>query len=103
MQGPPELAGIFRKPGEGDVPMSASVMTAIQAASLTLAKNWRPVQQPVTRGCIRVDGLIELQGKSAVMVVYVLAYYDPKAKQYMNVQTKLKHLVQTKQRPAGGR
>ena len=103
MQGLPELAGIFRKPGEGDVPMSASMTMALQAASLTLAKNWRPVQQPVTRGCIRVDGLIELQGKSAVMVVYVLAYYDPKAKQYMNVQTKLKHLVQTKQRPAGGR
>lgn len=103
IQGPPDFSGMFRKTaGEGDVPMSASIMHAFQAASLTLAKNWRPAEQPVNRGCIRVDGLVELQGKSAIMVVYVLGWYDPQTKKYMNVQTRLKHLLQTKQRPLGG-
>lgn len=105
IQGPPDFAGLFKKPGEGDVPMSStsgSVMFAFQAASLALAKNWRPAEQFVSRGCIRVDGLVELQGRSAVMVVYVLGWYDPQTKNYMNVQTRLKHLIQSKQRPMGG-
>lgn len=99
----PDFTGLFRKPGENDIPMSASMMQAFQAASFTLAKNWRPAEQPVNRGCIRVDGLIEVQGKSALMVVYVAAWYDPRAKKYTNVQATLKHILQTQQRPMGGR
>ena len=104
IRGPtPDFTGLFRKPGENDIPMSASMMQAFQAASFTLAKNWRPAEQPVNRGCIRVDGLIEVQGKSALMVVYVAAWYDPRAKKYTNVQATLKHILQTQQRPMGGR
>jgi hypothetical protein len=36
------------------------------------------------------------------MAVYVLGWYDPKQKNYMAVQTGLKHLIQLKQRPAAG-
>ena len=103
-QGPSsDFTGLFRKPGENNVPMSPSMAHAFQAASLTLAKNWRPREQPVNRGCIRIDGLVEIQGKSAIMVVYVAAWYDPRVNKYMNVQATLKHLVQSQQRPMGGR
>lgn len=105
IQGAPDFAGLFRKPGDPEAPMgtaSGSVLLAFQAASLALAKNWRPAEQLVNRGCIRVDGLVELQGRSGIMVVYVLGWYDPQARKYVNVQTKLKHLVQSKQRPLGG-
>ncbi|KHN95989.1 uncharacterized protein MAM_06094 [Metarhizium album ARSEF 1941] len=78
------------------------IQGALHAASMTFAKNWQSVKQPPNRGCIRVDGLVELQGKNAVMVVYVFGWYDPKQKNYMAIQTGLKHLVQLKQRPAAG-
>lgn len=109
--GPPDFTGLFKKlggsGGEGEAAepsgvMSQSVMMAFQAASLTLARNWKRSEQHVGRGCIRVDGLVELQGRSAFMVVYVLGWFDPKANKFVNVETKLKHLVQTKQRPMGG-
>lgn len=104
--GPLDLVGLSKKNGEGgggEVPMSASMMQAFQAASLTLAKNWKPPSaQAVNRGCVRVDGLVEYQGKNAVMVVYVIGWYDPKTKKYMNVQTQLKHMIHTKQKPMGG-
>ena len=78
------------------------IQAALHAAAMTFSKNWQPAKQPANRGCIRVDGLVELQGKSAVMAVYVLGWYDPKQRKYMGIQTGLKHLIMLKQRPAGG-
>ncbi|KAF4125018.1 hypothetical protein GMORB2_3857 [Geosmithia morbida] len=118
IQGPPDFANLFRRLGGGGAggeggergdgaapasPMSQSVMFAFQAASLVLAKNWKRTEHHVSKGCIRVDGMVELQGRSAFMVVYVLGWYDPKTDKFMKVETKLKHLVQTKQKPLGGK
>ncbi|KAK7404128.1 hypothetical protein QQX98_010086 [Neonectria punicea] len=86
----------------GETQLDPRVQAAIQAASLTFAKNWKPTKSPPNRGCIRVDGVVELRGKTACMAVYVLGWYDPKLRKFMGIQTGLKHLVQIKQRPAPG-
>ncbi|TFB02287.1 hypothetical protein CCMA1212_005662 [Trichoderma ghanense] len=101
----PVHTGISEIPGtpfSGVSEVDPRIQAALQAATVTFTKNWQPAKQPPSRGCIRVDGLVELQGKSAVMAVYVLGWYDPKQRKYMGVQTGLKHLIQLKQRPAGG-
>lgn len=85
-----------------DTQLDPRIQGALLDASMTLSKNWQPVKQVPSRGCIRVDGLVELQGKNALMAVYVLGWYDPKQKNYMAIQTGLKHLVQLKQNPAKG-
>lgn len=89
-------------PTDADAFLNPRVQAAFHAATLTFAKTWQPVKQPPRRGCIRVDGLVELQGQAAAMAVYVLGWYDPKQRKFMGIQTGLKHLVQHKQRPAGG-
>ncbi|CAM1504445.1 Fc.00g020360.m01.CDS01 [Cosmosporella sp. VM-42] len=86
----------------GDTQLDPRIQAALQAASLTFARNWKPTKSPPNRGCIRVDGVVELRGKTACMAVYVLGWYDPKLRKYMGIQTGLKHLVQLKQRPAPG-
>ena len=93
---------ILGSPFGGDTQLDSRIQGAIQEASMTFAKNWQPAKQSPNKGCIRVDGLVELQGKNAVMAVYVLGWYDPKQKTFMAVQTGLKHLIQLKQRPAAG-
>ncbi|RFU77624.1 hypothetical protein TARUN_4617 [Trichoderma arundinaceum] len=101
----PVHTGISEIPGtpfSGVSQVDPRIQAALQAATVTFTRNWQPAKQPPSRGCIRVDGLVELQGKSAVMAVYVLGWYDPKQRKYMGVQTGLKHLIQLKQRPAGG-
>ncbi|KAK1254843.1 hypothetical protein MKX08_008838 [Trichoderma sp. CBMAI-0020] len=89
-------------PFSGVSQVDPRIQAALQAATVTFTKNWQPARQPPSRGCIKVDGLVELQGKSAVMAVYVLGWYDPKQRKFMGVQTGLKHLLQLKQRPGGG-
>jgi hypothetical protein len=76
------------------------IMAARRAASVTFAKNWKPKTSPPTRGCIRVDGMVEIQGKKAVLSLYVLGWYDPIKKKYVTVQANVKHLVSLRQRPA---
>lgn len=65
-----------------------------------LQKNWVRTSHPPTKGCIRVDGIIEVKGKTAIMSVYVVGWYDPKQRKYTSVQTRLKHLLPLLQRPA---
>lgn len=89
-------------PPSGESQMDSRMAAALQAAGTTFAKGWKPVKQPPARGCIRVDGLVELQGPNASMAVYALAWYDPKQKTYSGIQIVFKHLLQHKQRPAKG-
>ncbi|KAG6041648.1 hypothetical protein E4U41_003086 [Claviceps citrina] len=96
-------------PGDGQGPLVGNdsqldprIQGALHDAATTLSKNWKSAKQPPSRGCVRVDGLVELQGKNAVMAVYVFSWYDPKQKKYLGVSTVLKHLMQFKQRPAAG-
>lgn len=93
---------MLKRPIDASSPYSINSIRALQAASLTFAKNWKPTQPAVNRGCIRVDGLVELQGESTNMVLHVLGWYDPKLRKYVNVQTKLKHVTRGKQKPLGG-
>lgn len=86
----------------GETQLDPRILAAIQAASLTFARNWKPTKTPPNRGCLRVDGVVELRGKTAFMAVYVFGWYDPKLKKFMGIQTGLKHLIQHKQRPAPG-
>ena len=97
-----DLLGFLKRPMNTESAPSPSVLMAFQAASLTLAKNWKPTQPAINRGCIRVDGLVEIQGSSSIMVLYVLGWYDPQMNKYVNVQTKLKHVVKLRQTPLGG-
>ncbi|KAK2594265.1 hypothetical protein QQS21_008044 [Conoideocrella luteorostrata] len=100
---PSSSVGILGSPlGGNETQLDPRIQGALHDASMTFSKNWQPVKQPPNRGCIRVDGLVELQGKNALMAVYVLGWYDPKQKTYMAIQTGLKHLIQLKQKPAAG-
>lgn len=65
-----------------------------------LQKNWSHTMHPPTRGCIRVDGIVEVKGPSAIMSVWVLGWYDPKQRKYISLHTRLKHLIPRVQRPA---
>lgn len=89
----PELSDLEKR-------MREHAQVASQGALLAFSKNWKPIKRPPTRGCIRVDGLVELQGEKAFMSVWVLGWYDPKAKKFIGIETRLKHLVQYKQKPA---
>ncbi|KAM4058619.1 hypothetical protein HRG_006425 [Hirsutella rhossiliensis] len=84
--------------GSGD----PRIQAALHAASGALVKNWQQAPPLPNRGCIRVDGMVEIYGDTAILCVYVLASYDPKLKKYVGIQTGLKHLAQLKQRPASG-
>lgn len=92
----PTIAGIF----PGDIQGNARIQAAIRAAAVTFRKNWRPSPAPPARGCIRVDGVVELQGKRAVLAVFVVGWYDPNKKKFVAVDSKVKHLLPLKQRPA---
>lgn len=83
----------------GDV-MPSNLEHASSAAMVTLAKTWKPARQGPGPGCIRVDGLIQVSGKSAYMTVYVVAWFDPKQRKFVDIQTQLKHLLPFKQYPA---
>ncbi|KAK5992641.1 hypothetical protein PT974_06056 [Cladobotryum mycophilum] len=96
------ISEMIGSPFGSDSQVDPRIQNALQAATLTFSKNWQPAKQPPNRGCIRVDGLVELQGKTAIIAVYVLGWYDPKQRKYMGVQTGLKHLIPMKQSPAGG-
>ncbi|KAG5977149.1 hypothetical protein E4U55_007021 [Claviceps digitariae] len=85
---------------DNDDELDPRLLEAMQDATAVFNKNWQPAKQPVSRGCVRVDGLVELQGKNAIMAVYILAWYDPRQKTFMGFQTFLKHLVHIKQKPA---
>lgn len=85
-----------------DSQLDPRIQVAMAEATLTFAKNWKQIKQPPTRGCIRVDGMIELQGQKAVMTAVILGWYDPKQRKFVAIETGLKHLIQLKQRPAGG-
>ncbi|KAK7223593.1 hypothetical protein V2G26_011596 [Clonostachys chloroleuca] len=100
-QFPVDFAGLFRKP-EGEVRLSPSLQHALHAASLTLAKHRKPIQPQPTRGCVRVDGLVELLGPSAVMTVAVVGWFDPQQKRFVSTSTEVKHVIRLKQRPLGG-
>lgn len=85
---------------EGDLTLDPRLTAAAQAALVTFTKNWKAAKKPPTKGCLRVDGMVELKGKSALLAVYVFGWYDPGTKTYVGVQTGLKHLVAINQRPA---
>ncbi|KAI9172168.1 hypothetical protein HJFPF1_01661 [Paramyrothecium foliicola] len=92
------LSNPFLPEFQGD----ARIQAAIRAAAVTFVKNWRPSPAPPARGCIRVDGVVELQGKRALLAVYVLGWYDPNQKKYVSVESKVKHLLPLNQKPAKG-
>ncbi|KAG6009132.1 hypothetical protein E4U21_003201 [Claviceps maximensis] len=85
---------------DGDDQLDPRVQDALHDAVVTFNKNWQPVKQPPYRGCVQLDGLVEVQGKNALMAVYVYAWYDPKQKSFMSIRAVLKHLIQLKQKPA---
>lgn len=95
---PPQGSGIELT--EVEKRMQEHAQLATQGALLTFSKNWKPIKRPPTRGCVRVDGLVEVQGEKAVMAVWVLGWYDPKLKKFVGIETKLKHMIPLKQRPA---
>ncbi|GAO15706.1 hypothetical protein UVI_02018810 [Ustilaginoidea virens] len=71
---------------------------ALRDAFSTFTKNWKPLKEPPGRGCVRVDGLVELQGTVRVMGVYVVGWYDPKRKAFVSIQTGLKHVLPLQKR-----
>ncbi|KAF5629435.1 hypothetical protein F52700_7757 [Fusarium sp. NRRL 52700] len=99
---PPVFNEIISAAFGPDAKLDPRLQAASMAGALAFLRYWKPTKSLPSRGCIRVDGIIELKGKTAVMAVLVAGYYDPKTRQYVAVQTMLKHLMQLKQRPAPG-
>ncbi|VTO91477.1 unnamed protein product [Fusarium graminearum] len=85
-----------------DAKLDPRLQAASLAGAFAFLRYWKPTKTLPSRGCIKVDGIVELKGKTAVMAVLVAGYYDPKTRQYVAVQTRLKHLMQLRQRPAPG-
>lgn len=85
-----------------DPAIDPKILMALLDASHTFSKNWQPVRRGIPRGSIRVDGLVELQGKSAILTADVVGWWDPKQRKFVSIDTGLRNLVQTKQRPARG-
>ncbi|EWG36365.1 hypothetical protein FVEG_00430 [Fusarium verticillioides 7600] len=99
---PPVFNEIISAAFGPDAKLDPRLQAATMAGALAFLRHWKPTKSLPGRGCIRVDGIVELKGKTAVMAVLVAGYYDPKTRQYVAVQTMLKHLMQLKQRPAPG-
>lgn len=99
---PPVFNEIISAAFGPDAKLDPRLQAASMAGALAFLRHWKPTKSLPGRGCIRVDGIVELKGKTAVMAVLVAGYYDPKTRQYVAVQTMLKHLMQLKQRPAPG-
>ncbi|KAG5950761.1 hypothetical protein E4U53_004460 [Claviceps sorghi] len=93
---------VLRPTSDSDAQLNPRIQDALHDAAVAFSKNWQPVKQPPNRGCVRVDGLMEFQGKKAVIAVYVLGWYDPKQKTFLTIETLFKHLVQIRQKPAEG-
>ncbi|KAG5927641.1 hypothetical protein E4U42_002008 [Claviceps africana] len=75
---------------------------ALHDATTTLGENWQAFRLPPERGSVRIDGLVEFQGKNAHITMDVTSWFDPKQKAFLDIQSNLKHLVLNKQRPAPG-
>ncbi|EXL89241.1 hypothetical protein FOPG_00006 [Fusarium oxysporum f. sp. conglutinans race 2 54008] len=99
---PPVFNEIISAAFGPDAKLDPRLQAASMAGALAFLRHWKPTKSLPSRGCIRVDGIVELKGKTAVMAVLVAGYYDPKTRQYVAVQTMLKHLMQLRQRPAPG-
>ncbi|KAH7269395.1 uncharacterized protein BKA55DRAFT_548474 [Fusarium redolens] len=99
---PPVFNEIISAAFGPDAKLDPRLQAASMAGALAFLRYWKPTKSLPSRGCIRVDGIVELKGKTAVMAVLVAGYYDPKTRQYVAVQTMLKHLMQLRQRPAPG-
>ena len=89
--------------GGSETALDPRVMKALHAANITFKKHWRSPKEPATRGCIKIDGLVEFHGNAGIMVIIAWAHYDPKAKKYIGVTMALKHMIPRKQTPQGGR
>jgi hypothetical protein len=46
------------------------------------AQTWKPIVHWPPRGCVAVSGLVELEGQRGLIVIDVMAFYDPKTKKY---------------------
>ncbi|KAF4953420.1 hypothetical protein FGADI_6058 [Fusarium gaditjirri] len=99
---PPVFNEIISAAFGPDAKLDPRLQAASMAGALAFLRHWKPTKSLPSRGCIRVDGIVELKGKTAIMAVLVAGYYDPKTRQYVAVQTMLKHLMQLRQRPAPG-
>ncbi|KAH7196664.1 uncharacterized protein B0J16DRAFT_365961 [Fusarium flagelliforme] len=99
---PPALNEILGAAFGPDAKLDPRLQAASLAGAFAFLRYWKPTRTLPSRGCIKVDGIVELKGKTAVMAVLVAGYYDPKTRQYVAVQTRLKHLMQLRQRPAPG-
>ncbi|KAJ4137431.1 hypothetical protein NW768_003018 [Fusarium equiseti] len=99
---PPALNEILGAAFGPDAKLDPRLQAASLAGAFAFLRYWKPTRTSPSRGCIKVDGIVELKGKTAVMAVLVAGYYDPKTRQYVAVQTRLKHLMQLRQRPAPG-
>lgn len=79
--------------------LQARQAVASQVAWGEFQKNWKPVKKWPTRGCVVVDGTLEIKGDRAVMAVLVVGFYDPKAKKFVNLDARVKHIRALKQNP----
>jgi hypothetical protein len=83
-----------------DIQQSPRLQTAMGAARAAFKKNWKPVISQPYRGCLQVDGMLEIAGSRAILAVNVVAWYDPAQKKYVGVNCKLRHVRTLKQKPA---
>lgn len=80
--------------------VDSPVQAATMAAARAFAKAHKPMEQPAPRGSIHVDGMLEIQGPNANVAFFVRARYDPVRRQYVSINTTVKHVLNHKQTPA---
>ncbi|KAF4457957.1 hypothetical protein F53441_212 [Fusarium austroafricanum] len=75
---PPVFNEIISAAFGPDAKLDPRLQAASMAGAFAFLRHWKPTKSFPNRGCIRVDGIVELKGKTAVMAVLVAGYYDPK-------------------------
>ena len=79
-----------------------SVAAAMHAFRTTLAKNWKPLDIPLPRGCLLISGLVELHGAKGICTLDVHAAYNPVEKIFPVIKIRARRLQPRTQGPAGG-
>lgn len=96
---------LFKYLGESSLRQAppGPIRNAMVAAMATFKKNYKPAEQPLPSGSVRVEGIMELHGKPLTMTISVQAWYDPKQKKFLNTKVTIKNMLRTVPRPQAGK
>lgn len=83
-------------------PQSTNLPIAVHVFQSTLSKSWNPKQTEPPRGTFVVQGLVEIHGARARLIMDVRSCFDPKQGRYVLVNAAVRGLKRVQQAPRGG-